>query len=44
MASISKIWRGLHDSGRLILMRLQDTGTQKVAIFKVLSDSVGILS
>jgi hypothetical protein len=43
-ASISKIWHGLHDSGRLILLRLQSDGTQAVATFTVLSEYADTLS
>jgi len=44
IASISKIWKSLHDSGRLILMRLQNDGIKSIATFTVLSEYADTLS
>ena len=44
MGTISKIWHKLLESGRLVIMRMQDEGNNKIATFIVLSGYVEVLS
>lgn len=42
--TISMIWHKLLESGRLVIMRMQDEGNKKIATFIVLSEYVEVLS
>lgn len=42
--TIAKVWHGLYESGRLVLMRMQDEGEKKVATFIVLSEMAEVIS
>lgn len=42
--TIAKVWQGLYESGRLIMMRMQDEGEKKVATFIVLFEYAEIIS
>jgi len=42
--SIAKVWHGLFESGRLVMMRLQSEGEKKIAVFEVLSEYAEVLS
>ena len=42
--SIAKVWHGLFESGRLVMMRLQSEGEKKIATFVVLSEYAEVLS
>ncbi len=44
LETISRIWHDLYNSGRLVMMRLQDEGEKKIATFVVLSEYVEVLS
>lgn len=44
LETIAKVWQGLYESGRLIMMRLQSVGERKVAVFEVLSEYAEVLS
>ena len=42
--AIAKVWHGLYELGRLIMMRMQDEGEKKIAVFEVLSEYAEVLS
>lgn len=42
--AIAKVWQGLYESGRLIMMRLQDEGERKIAVFEVLTERAETIS
>ena len=42
--AIAKVWHGLLESGRLVLMRMQSEGEKKIATFVVLSEMAEIIS
>lgn len=42
--TIAKVWQGLYESGRLIMMRMQSEGERKVAVFEVLSEYAEVIS
>ncbi len=44
LETIAKVWRGLYESGRLIMMRMQPDGEKKIATFVVLSEMAEIIS
>jgi len=44
LETIAKVWQGLFKSERLIMMRMQDEGEKKVAVFEVLSEYAEVIS
>ena len=44
LETIAKVWRGLYESGRLIMMRMQSEGEKKIATFVVLSEMAEVIS
>jgi hypothetical protein len=44
LETIARVWHGLFESGRLIMMRMQDEGEKKIAVFEVLSEYAEVLS
>ena len=44
LEAIAKVWQGLFKSERLIMMRMQDEGEKKVAVFEVLSEYAEVIS
>jgi len=44
LETIAKVWHRLFKSGRLIMMRMQDEGEKKIAVFEVLSEYAEVIS
>jgi hypothetical protein len=42
--AIAKVWHGLFESGRLVMMHRQAEGTRWIATFVVLSEYVEVIS
>ena len=44
LETIAKVWRGLLESGRLVMMHRQAEGTRWIAVFVMLSEDAEIIS